>query len=154
MSKYLDPSDYEQVIESVKTMRTLGEVKNLIDTIYPGWIKGMIECYSDDYPSLTESWKNICENELKVKPVAIIVLDRLPLSEDFVLVNFFAETLTRAGFCVRRKEEVIACYKCSKAIPSSSLYDMLKRKGEQIPDVWARSCVSCVKSESVLSGHK
>ena len=123
-------------------MPTLADIKYLIDKTYPTWIKGMMKGYSNDYPSLQISWEKLCE-QMNTTPKAIIIVDLIPASEDYILINFFAETLTLAGFIVRRKTELISCYKCGSAIPTSKFYDLLKKNGESIPSAWARSCLSC-----------
>jgi hypothetical protein len=141
--KYIDPPNVEEIIEKIKNLPTLGDIKPLLDEIFPNWMVGTIDEYSDDYPSLKKNWKTICKT-LKVPRTQILLIDNdLNIDENHKLVCLFSEILTKSGFCVRSKNHLFPCKKCGKALAQPMLYDLLKEKGIQTPSVWSPICENC-----------
>jgi hypothetical protein len=133
---YKNPPDHEAILAQMKNMKTLGEVKILVDEIFPSWFVTVLSGYSSDYPHLTNNWKKTCE-EMGVKPAQIMIVDDFEYGPGYELIGNFAECFTRAGFSVRTKCQFIPCEEDGTAIPSECLYNLLKEKGDVvIPDVW------------------
>lgn len=134
MSNYTDPDNTAELILKIKSTPTLGEVKNLMDTTFPGLFVTVLPSFSDDYPHLNKNWKTICDS-IPTTPKQVMILDNY--SEDCTLVKTFAECFTTAGFAVRRKCEYIPCEKTGKAVPSEGVYQLLKEKGFTVPEKWS-----------------
>ncbi len=133
---YQNPPDHENIMNQLKNVKTIGEVKNLVDEIFPTWFVTVLSGYSSDYPHLTNNWKKTCE-EMGVAPAQVMIVDDFDFGADYSLVGHFAECFTRAGFSVRTKSQFIPCEKEGTAIPAEILYDLLKDKdGVTVPEVW------------------
>ena len=133
---YQNPPDHENIMNQLKNIKTIGEVKNLVDEIFPTWFVTVLSGYSSDYPHLTNNWKKTCE-EMGVAPAQVMIVDDFDFGADYSLVGHFAECFTRAGFSVRTKSQFIPCEKEGTAIPAEILYDLLKDKdGVTVPEVW------------------
>lgn len=141
--KYQNPPDHEDIMNQLKNAKTIGEVKNLVDKIFPTWFVTVLRGYSSDYPHLTDNWKKTCE-EIGVAPAQVMIVDDFDFGPDYSLIGHFAECFTRAGFSVRTKSQFIPCEKCMSAIPNETLYNLLKDKeGVRVPNVWKDTCISC-----------
>ena len=57
MSNYTDPENTVELILKIKNSPTLGEVKNLMDTTFPGLFVTVLPKFSNDYPHLNKNWK-------------------------------------------------------------------------------------------------
>lgn len=141
-NKYDDPKNTKCVLEKLRTISTLKDVKKYIDEIFPTWIITFIDLYSPDYPHLEDNWYKVCD-ELGVEPAQIMVVDDVDYNDSQTLVKTFAELFTRAGFSVKRKCEVIPCKMCNCAIPTQILYNMYKESGHKVPEIWNLKCVDC-----------
>lgn len=139
---FLDPRDTPQIIEKIKTLPTLGDIKPLLDETFPDWIIGSMERYSSDYPHLQKNWETICRSA-GTQPAGIVIVKDVVFDSRHTLVQIFAETLTRVGCVVRRKGELLPCDKCDAAIPHPNLYDSMKARGLPVPKRWARTCMNC-----------
>lgn len=139
---YADPENIGDVVERLKNLKTLGEVKKLVDEVFPTWFVTVLPAYSNDYNQLDKNWRTLC-SELKVKPAQIMIVDFLQSDSEHTLISTFAECFTRAGFSVRRKSEFIPCQKCSKALPTMNMWRFLKEKGHTVPETWRHCCLSC-----------
>ena len=141
--KYLDPPNAAEIIEKIKTLPTIGDVKLLAEEIFPNWYVSSTNAYSKDYPQLTENWKIMCE-ATKSARAQIFLVDEVCFDDDHTIIRMFAECFTRAGFSVRRKREYNECSKCGCAIPSVELWSIFKEKGSPVPLVWSLNCTECV----------
>jgi hypothetical protein len=141
--KYIDPENVDAIIKRLKCLPTMGEVKNLVDEVFPNWIVSVLPSYSSDYQTLLVNWSKIC-SEVKVKPAQVIIVDFLAQSDKHKLICTFAECFTRAGFSVRRNTEFIPCQKCKKAIPSEQAWNIMKNKGDKVPEIWSTKCSICI----------
>ena len=141
MSNYTDPENLVESIIKIKNSQTLGDVKQLMDSIFPTLFITVMNSFCDDYEFLNENWRNLCIS-IPTTRKQVMILDNYP--DDCTLIKTFAECFTTAGFVVRRKYEFIPCEKCKKAIPSESIYNFFKEKNFNIPEKWSRYCKSCV----------
>jgi hypothetical protein len=140
--KYLDPANTPDIIAKLGTLRILGEVKSLVDEVFPDWIVTTMNYYCADYPHITSNWKKICEMA-DTKPTQVLIVEELAEDNAHSLIITFAECFTRAGFSVRRKREYFPCEKCGCAIPNSGLWQHFKEKGFKVPEKWNVTCVAC-----------
>jgi hypothetical protein len=141
--KYIDPSNYEEIIKQLHDTQNVENVIKLINTIYPTWFVDMANIYSEDYTHLTKNWDRIC-NMIGTKKYFIIFVDEIINDENHKLINYFCEWLTRTGFCVRRNNEFILCDKCKAVIPCENLWKLLKKSNTpNIPQVWKNHCSKC-----------
>jgi hypothetical protein len=140
--KYLDPPNAIEIIEKVKTLPTIGDVKLLTEELFPGWYVSTANEYSKDYLHLTENWKILC-NATKSAQAQILLVDEVCFDDDHTVIRMFAECFTRAGFSVRRKIDYTECSKCRTIIPSIELWSIFKEKGFEVPSIWSLVCVAC-----------
>lgn len=141
MSNYSDPDNTIELMNKLKNCPTLGDVKSLMDEIYPGLFITVLKEFSNDYPSLTINWHDLCRT-IPTSPKEILILDNYP--NDCVLIKRFSECFTTAGFVVRRKTEIVPCEKCLKGLPSFQLYQILRQQNStMIPITWSNKCSTC-----------
>ena len=139
---YSDPTNKEHYINKIKNSPSIGDVKKIMDDLYPTLFITLLDTYSDDYPDLNKNWNNMCDN-LKVKNKKIIILDNYNENDNCTLIKIFSELFTLSGFSVRCKNELIPCKICSKALPCEFLYDLIKNKYKNIPSTWSPFCKKC-----------
>ena len=139
MDKYIDPDNMDEIIQELAEKRTLKDVIDYIDVIFPEWIVSFSEKYSDSYPLLTESWKKACD-ELQVKPTQIMIVDKVDFTEDHKLLTTIGDLFTKAGFSVRSKDHLLPCVKCGSSYPSQSIHTILKEAAKNpdtdVPEKW------------------
>jgi len=143
MAEYVDPDNFLEIKEQIKNAPDLGSLKVILDKVYPKWIQGLVDDYSEDYPVLKSNWMEMCTRN-KVKPTKIMIVDFVSFEQEYSLLRIFCEILTLSGFCVRSKQEIFPCKICKNAIPQLHIYNLLKGNGEKmIPDVWQTTCQKC-----------
>jgi len=142
MSKYSDPENIKDIMESLKTMPTIGDIKILIDKTFPNWIITTVTKYSSDYPHLTMNWSKITK-KTKVIPTEIIIVEEMSFDDNHTLLGVFADILSQSGFSVRAKTDYIPCGVCNAAIPSPIIHSQFKNLGIKCPTTWAPKCSSC-----------
>ena len=140
--KYNNPPNTDEIIEELKSYRTLGEVKSLTERVFPEWFITTMPRFCGDYPHFQTNWETICEKN-GVKPTQVMIVEEVEQGPRYTLVQNFAECFTRAGFAVRKKMEFIPCPDCSAAIPSKLVYNQLKEKNVTILPEWSPKCSSC-----------
>ena len=126
------------------------EQLEFVRNFLPNWITNVIDNYSDDYNYLIQNWKLIC-NGMNVSPQKILLVNHLPTNKDdkdFLKINFISDLLTRNGYIIRRNNEFISCRNCLKAIPSESLYNMIREKAppqisSTTPLYYSDTCSNC-----------
>lgn len=141
--KYLDPPNVDEIIEKVKTLPTIGDIKLLAEEIFPDWYVSTAKEYSKDYPNLTENWKVVCK-AIKITQAQILFVNDVSFDNEHSIIRMFSECFTRAGFSVRKKNDYTECSKCNAVIPSLELWSIFKEKGFQVPIIWSSNCVSCL----------
>lgn len=142
-NKYLDPDNVIEIKECITNAENLGKIKEIVDEIFPGWIVGTIKEYSEDYPELEKHWMNICF-EKRVSQKEIMIVDFISFEDTYSLIKIFCEILTLSGFCVRTQNELFQCKICKKAIPQEHIYNLMKKNGSNVPDVWRVMCKKCM----------
>ena len=141
---YKDPRNKDQILNKLKSAKTLKDIEVLVKKTFPTWIIGFIDDYSDDYSMFKKNWVKIC-GELKTKPTQIMVVEQLFEGKEFSLLNIFADTYTRVGFNVKRIVEIMPCKVCGKALLRQPVYQLLKDKDcKDIPNKWSDVCSKCV----------
>lgn len=142
IEKYNDPPNVDEILEKIRTLPTIGDIKKLTDEYFPDWIVTVMDDYSDDYPHLRKNWHAICQMA-KIKPTQIMIVEDILRGENNKLIRAFAECFTYSGFVVRRKAEFFPCDVCGKAIPSISLWQYMKDKNMNVPENWFVTCQKC-----------
>lgn len=142
MTTYVDPANINEIIDELKTLQTLGEVKDLVDRVFPGFIIGTIEEFSNDYKSIQENWHRVCSHT-GVRPTEIMIVSDFFFRDNYTLARLFCETFTKAGFCVRKYTEYMKCVICGKAIATQDNHALLKRLGQRVPTGWNDKCSTC-----------
>lgn len=140
-----EPDELARLIDRLKSLRTMGDIRNFIDELYPTWFVTAIDSYSADYPTLNSNWEHVCAR-LQVPKAQIIIVDYLPNKEecrDHTFISLLAENITRAGFIVRRRTELIPCSNCGKALPTYGVYSLMLSKKLKVPRTWKPNCTEC-----------
>uniref|UniRef100_A0A6C0D1B3 Uncharacterized protein n=1 Tax=viral metagenome TaxID=1070528 RepID=A0A6C0D1B3_9ZZZZ len=140
--KYVDPENFSEIMDQIKTLPTLGDVIKLSFELFPAWIVDYIDDYCPDYPHLKENWQAICTTK-SVSPLKIILVDEIIFDDDHKLIKIFCEILTLLGFSVRRSSELMKCTVCDRAIPIFAIYNALKRENITVPAKWSSKCSEC-----------
>ena len=142
----------------MKKCKTLDELKNLINEVYPDWVQQFYRGYSSDYSCLTYSWHTMCQ-ALKTAPKGIILVEFVPPSikdvgaEEYSLLRKFLDTMVVSGFVVRRTIEFRVCPKCKLVLPKHNLYKKMKfMKPKDVPEDWDYKCRSCEPYEPKFYG--
>ncbi len=142
---FLNPVNTNEILENVKNAETHDEVVNIITDTFPNWIIGWLKEYSSDYPHFQKNWESVCI-KTQTKPLRVIIVNKIVFNDpNYSLLAMFCEILTVFGHSVRRKEEFIECKLCGNAIPTPSVYNALKEKGQgiKIPLAWSPKCYTC-----------
>lgn len=132
-----DPENWQELLEKMKGLKTLGEVLEMFQTVFPGIVVGFLDGYSPDYPHLTEDWEKIASLN-NVTRKQIMILDNVSYSDNHKLIRHFCECFTRAGFSVKRKMEFIPCEKTGLAIPSEIMYHIYKSDDRIVPESYSQ----------------
>ena len=96
---YNDPENLNDILTKIKLAPTLGDVKPILDSLYPTWIVGNMKGYSKDYPLLQKNWETICDLS-RVKPIEIIIVDFILYNQDnkHTLLHVFSLAAPRSLF--------------------------------------------------------
>jgi hypothetical protein len=143
--EYIDPPNKLEIITALRDLKDKADesgIRNLIEKIFPGWLKCVLDKYSDDYPHLSVNWRKICDLA-KTVPKKIVLVDKIFFDDDHTILRVFCEIMTFFGYVVRRIDEFGVCNKCNAAIPSINLYNAIKEKGIQVPNNWSSKCCTC-----------
>ena len=142
-SKYIDPSNKEQVMNDIKNSEMHSDVIRIIDKTFPGWLLGWPKKYCIDYPRFQANWEFVCKRS-NSSPLSVIIVDKIVFNDPkYSLVKFFCELLTVFGHSVRRKEEFIECKVCGDAIPTPMIYNQLKERKIDVPLHYSLRCSKC-----------
>ena len=140
-----DPENIDEILEKIGTIRTMGEIFELIDKTFPSWVIHIVDNFSNDYPFLDQNWANICK-ELNVRKAKIIIVRQISLIKEESnnkLIKIFCELLTKAGFIVRDVNDLQLCSKCGNALPTQGMYNTLKTMKVTIPEEYISECSKC-----------
>lgn len=147
MTDYID-YETDKIISELKICPTGGDVFKLIYSTFPNWIIDSYESYSTDYEILQNNWLQTCI-KLNYIPQKIIMVDKLNLNKElqnqYILISTFSEVLTRMGFIVRSKYDIISCVVCNKVLLSELLYNSISNEGSLFikPSRWSNKCINC-----------
>ena len=141
-SKFINPSNSEEIIQTMSSIVDVKEGEELITKFFPGWIVQSLPKYSDDYSYLDKNWQAIC-NKLGVEKQKIILVDEIIFDTDHSTINQIAEMMTRRGYVVRRHGEFDYCPVCVSAIPCIEVWHLMKEKGLPVPNEWRSTCKNC-----------
>jgi hypothetical protein len=142
MDLHVDSNEKDDVLERLSKCDNLGDLFKLIEDVHPGWICGEIKEYSPDYQHLSRNWKIICK-KVEATPKVILIVTRIGREEQDKYMSAFAEALTRSGFVVRDKKDVVVCHVCNRGLPVISLHEKMKEFGLKVPPVWSNKCTEC-----------
>jgi len=138
---YKDPPNWLTITDEIRGVKTLTDVKNIVDRIFPGLIVCTYPFFSKDYPLLSRNWMTVCK-QLKLQPTCILILRNWEPDDDHKLVAHIAECFTKAGFLVRTDIDVQACTKCGSAIPTELYHSAMLEKNIPLP-TWSPKCSTC-----------
>ena len=80
---YSDPKNIEDYINKIKNAPNFGDVKKIMDDLYPTLFITLLDTYSDDYTDLNKNWNTMCDN-LKVKKINSL----LPEDINSIYINY------------------------------------------------------------------
>lgn len=147
MDSYSDPTDtviLEKIKQELTKAKTIGEMKDILTRVYPDFIVGFIQEFSLDYPTLTWSWRRLCQYS-GVNPTQIMIVNNWNRSDkNHTIVEIVIASFIASGFVVRQVSEVQACMVCGKGIATEQYYQVLKDKGASpLPTRWSPACSAC-----------
>ena len=146
--KFMDPENLEAKLSKLQTLPTMKKIFDYIEETFPGWIVCNFKSFCSNYPHLTKNWNFLC-NSLNVSTAEIVIVRKLMLDKKHILLQTFAECLTKAGFAVRQQNDYLPCAKCSKvALPARYLYNCMSSEGLDIPEKYTQICGNCIQSTS------
>ena len=142
-SLFEDPKNFKEIEEQIFNLPNVGETFKLLESIYPNWIIGYLDDYSDDYEVLHNNWIEAC-SKTKASPTKIIIVEALfELDYDkHKLIHRFAELFSMCGFLIRTKKQLVACKKCSKALLSKSYFNIANKR-YNFNFEWSDKCQNC-----------
>jgi len=144
MALYKDPENIDTLLEKMKEVESIEDISDLVTNIFPTWIIGLLDDFSDDYPHIQKGWINMCK-KIGLKRNKIIIVDDMVFDKEHTFIIAIAECFTRAGFMVRRKSEYIPCKVCKKAVPSYQSWEVMKENYIPcIPTIWKDTCSTCL----------
>ena len=144
MSQFTDPDDLDRIVQDIKSCKTIGELIELVNNVFSGWIIGLVPRYCNAYPHLTQNW-NYISNQMRVQPSMIVIVSYLSDDREHSLMNIFLETFYKAGFVVRLIDHFAPCSTCLQAIvPSRAIYNkFVENNILRLPSVWTSTCQEC-----------
>ena len=148
MSQFTDPEDLDRVIDDIKACKTIGDLIELVNNVFLGWIIGLVPRYCESYPHLTQNWHYICHQH-RVQPVMIVIVSYLSDDKEHSLMNIVLEAFYKAGFVVRLVEHFAPCSSCEQfVVPTREIYDkFVENNILRLPSVWTSTCKVCIESK-------
>ncbi len=141
-SSFCDTTERQAILQEIEGKQNPDDVEALINYFYPNWLILSLDKYSNDYPHLQRNWEIMCQT-MRVVPRKIILVDDIKFDNDHKIINQVAEYMTKNGYVVRRLGEFIVCPTCNGAIPTRSIWSLLKEKKFPVPDIWGNKCQRC-----------
>ena len=144
MSQFNDPDNLDRVLEDIKACKTIGELIELVNNVFSGWIIEIIPKYCKAYPHLTQNWNYIC-NQNRVQPTMIVIVSYLSDDREHRLMNIFLDAFYKAGFVVRLVDHYSPCSSCYQSvIPTREIYNkFVENNILRLPSVWTSTCQDC-----------
>lgn len=144
MSKYSDTTEVKKLTDDFLSLNDKDEIQTFIETNLPNWLIAATDSYTVDYPHLQRNWHQICTMN-SVEPQKIVIVDEIVFDDDHSLTRLIAETMTRKGYVVRRKEELTGCSECRQAMPTKPVWTKFVHHGLNVPKKWKTICSNCEK---------
>ena len=125
------------MIAELYELRTIKDVFDKVNEVYPNWIIDILDDYADEYECLKRSWIIVLE-EKKIPRQKIIVISDVS-NEDQMAI---CELLSSSGFLVRTKDEIQPCGedKCGLALITQDRFNHIKAKNTNLPVYWRSKC--------------
>lgn len=142
---YEDPSNYTELLSELGELAgNHNAIYEFINRVFPGWILYSVDDYSKDYSYLENNWKFMCV-KLSIDKGKIVIVDAIHFDDSHKLLGEVCDMMTKSGYIVRRKEELIPCTVCGKALMSEPLWMKMRNTPiqEVIPREWAERCGGC-----------
>lgn len=140
--QYYDTEHKDSILQTLNDCKTSAEIYSLINRTFPDWILKQTNEYSKDYPHLQANWKEVCKRA-SVTPESIVIVDYINFTDRHTVLKEFCEVMTKAGYCVRRREEFISCENCHRAIPVKALWEKFRSYNIPCPNNWSQTCRKC-----------
>lgn len=144
VNEYKDPEDISDIISKLESEDFVKEeyLREIIDSVFPGWILYFLDNYSEDYPHLQSNWE-IMMQRYNMTRGKIVIVDYFIVDDNHKLIQLFGELYTRMGYIVRTKHEIFSCKLCSSAIPNEDIHMRMKAAKLKVPEVWLNCCQKC-----------
>lgn len=142
MDLFNDPPNVSEIKEQIKNCKTVKDVIEIINFVYPSWIVVTVDNYSEDYQHLIKNWEIICE-KFQIQKQKIIVVEDIVNDDSHTLVKFFADYFTSVGCIVRTINDICVCDICCLGIPNEQIYNKMKELKMDVPEVWSTKCLNC-----------
>lgn len=144
INEYKDPEDISDIISKLESEDFVKEeyLREIVDSIFPGWILYFLDNYCEDYPHLISNWE-IMMQKYNMTKGKIIIVDYFKVDDHHKLIQLFAELYTRMGYVLRTKDELKSCQICASAIPNEDMYNRMKVAKLKVPDTWLECCYKC-----------
>lgn len=116
-------------------------------TLLPDWIVHHCDHYAPEYQILEQNWYQLCAH-WRTTPRQILVVRHLPQTQEEVkdhqLMILFCNKLTRMGYVIRHKRDLVPCSQCKSILLSEAIYNVFKqRHSTGIPATWSPLCSAC-----------
>jgi len=105
--------DKLKIIEHMKTCKTIGDVIEYIQEVFPSWIVDEVKGFSDDHPELTKLWEEDCKQN-NTKPHKIFLVEEI---HDGEIMTLFMNFLSTCGIAVQQHNHFRKCKKTQKITP-------------------------------------
>lgn len=150
----------EEIITKLHDSQDYQTLLSWINLNLPNWIQEQLDDYAEEYTFLALNWAYLCV-QWKTEPKQILIVEFLPnvcLDPDYKefekyrILQVVIDGLSKNGFIIRKKSEIVACKGCQKALLSKEIYDFFKSKPnshKKLPKVWNEYCLNC--QESILN---
>ena len=139
---YQDPDNIEDIVKDIFKQKTIKDVYDMLNKIFPDFIVNVVSSYSEDYPHFDHNWSGMCIS-LKVNKAQIMLVRDYKEDDHHLMLKTFCEVFTQAGFVIRRYTEFFPCSVCNKALPNEFAYNKLKELKIQVPEKWNTKCSTC-----------
>lgn len=141
-----DPPNATELLDKLRSLPSMGDVRDFVDEIYPGWIVNAAYAFCTDYPRLNINWLTVAK-QLKVIPQQVLLVKQAKLREDQKFLQAICDLTTQAGFCIRDAGDYTLC-SCGRAVPSRELYCVFMEKELGVPPQWSPRCSGCPETSN------
>jgi len=139
---YQDPENIEEIVKDIFKQKTIKDIYDMLNKIFPDFIVNVLTTFSGDYPHFDQNWAGMCI-ALKVNKAQIMLVKNYVEDDNHLLLKTFCEVFTQAGFVIRRYTEFFPCSVCNKVLPNEFAYNKLKELNIKVPEKWDTKCSNC-----------